>query len=245
MRLVTLNLWECKLPHPLSRLLQAERPDIACLQEATHWPQPGYDWLRPGLEQLAEAAGTAHTCWAPCAELAWMHGRLQYGNVILSRTEPLAHDITWVSGSYDPDFDIAETGQRFPRNYQHAAYPGLHVINYHGDRVRDGHKNGGGNHASALANLAAYASGLEGPVIIAGDFNLWPASPALGPLQDSFRDLVKEAGIRNTRTWLKGRSEVCDYVFASKDVDVRHFRISPFVASDHVALVLDFRQDGA
>jgi endonuclease/exonuclease/phosphatase family metal-dependent hydrolase len=52
--------------------------------------------------------------------------------------------------------------------------------------------------------------------------------------------VVADAGVGNTRTWLKGRSEVSDYIFTSPDVNVTGFHVSKHVASDHAALVMDF-----
>lgn len=239
MRLLTLNIWEGKLPHPLALLFKAEQPDIACLQEVRS-PDPLHDWLTPTLTRLGtEIAGLPHTSFAPIMEAGFFRRRMRFGNAVLTRQRPLHEDTIFVHGQFEPDFDFGVAD--VPRNFQHVELPGgLHVLNYHGHRIRDGHKNGDPVSEQGCIELASYATGLPGKVIIAGDFNLWPDAPALKYLRAHFCDVVADAGVGNTRTWLKGRSEVSDYIFTSPDVNVTGFHVSEHVASDHAALVMDF-----
>lgn len=238
-RLITLNVWEGRLPVPLASLVAVEQPDIACLQEVIQFAHPGYDWIRPQPEQLM--AGLTHVKMAPTYSQAYMHTRLQLGNAIVSRMSAEGHAVVWTNGTYEPDFDMAE--RDFPRCFQHVKFGGVHVINYHGQRERAAPKTGSRAATAATELIAGYAASLPGPVIVAGDFNLWPDSPSLDPLRAGLRDLCAEAGVKNTRTWLKGRDEVSDYIFVNDAVDVSGFYVSDQVASDHAALVLDFEED--
>jgi endonuclease/exonuclease/phosphatase (EEP) superfamily protein YafD len=237
-RLITLNIWEGRLPVPLADLLSREQPDIACLQEVVRFADPGYDWIRPGPGELAAWAGLPHTAMAPAYGQVYMHTRLELGNATLSRSPIPSQATIWTDGRYLADFDMTE--HEFPRNFQHTMTGGVHIINHHGRRERDAPKNGSGKDTATMEFIAGYASKLDGKVIVAGDFNLWPSSPSLDPLRACMRDLGDEAGIKNTRTWLKGRDEVSDYVFVSDTVGVSDFYASDIVASDHAALVLDF-----
>jgi endonuclease/exonuclease/phosphatase (EEP) superfamily protein YafD len=237
-RLITLNVWDGRLQASLESFFSCESPDIACMQEVARFAEPGYDWLRAGLPELASWAGLPCTVMAPMFGQAYMHTRLELGNAIMSSAPICEHPVTWTAGSYNGDFDLAK--HVVPRNFQHVETQGVHVFNYHGQRERNGAKLGTEQDVAAMERLASQAAVPGGRVIVAGDFNLWPESPALAPLRANLRDLGAEAGVKNTRTWLKGRQEVSDYVFVSPDITVGDFYVSDRVASDHAALVLDF-----
>lgn len=238
MRLLTLNVWEGKLPVPLQALFEAERPDIACLQEVRDL-NPGYDWIQPNLDRISRMARLSCAVFSPVMEIGWMRDRMRFGNAVLAGQPALYHHTIWTHGQFNPDFDMA-AGDPVPRNIQHVTYPELNVLNCHHHRDRGAHKNGSEADLATWRKIAAYVTGMD-RVIIAGDFNLVPSSPALQPLWEAgFRNLAAEYKITSTRTWLKGRDEVSDNILVKGDIRVRDFYVSKFVASDHAALVLDF-----
>ncbi|EKE05192.1 MAG: hypothetical protein ACD_19C00403G0002 [uncultured bacterium] len=82
------------------------------------------------------------------------------------------------------------------------------------------------------------------PTIIAGDFNLYPNSPSIAILDNKFRNLIKEYGIKTTRPAFKDNNDVglnvVDYVFVNDKVKVNDFKVLDVTVSDHLPLVLEF-----
>jgi len=91
-------------------------------------------------------------------------------------------------------------------------------------------------------------AGLTGPKIIGGDFNLLPDTRSVELFeQASYRDLIKQFKIKNTRTrlaWERYPEEkkqfFADYVFVSPEVKVKDFQVPDIEISDHLPLILDF-----
>jgi endonuclease/exonuclease/phosphatase family metal-dependent hydrolase len=56
------------------------------------------------------------------------------------------------------------------------------------------------------------------------------------------RNLITEYGVTSTRTSLYTKTEerFADYIFVSKDIEVKDFKVLPDVVSDHAALLLEF-----
>lgn len=85
---------------------------------------------------------------------------------------------------------------------------------------------------------------LRGRTVLCGDFNLTPETESLRMLEESgLRNLVKEYGVRSTRTkkFWRSRDTFADYVLVSKGVEVDDFGTIDEPVSDHLPLYLDFR----
>lgn len=63
----------------------------------------------------------------------------------------------------------------------------VHLINHHGYHV-PGHKKGNDFTLKACQQIVEYATKLEGPVIITGDFNLEPDSESIEVINAHFRN---------------------------------------------------------
>lgn len=98
-----------------------------------------------------------------------------------------------------------------------------------------------------LDGLAGRAGGVEGPIIVAGDFNTTPWSP-------HFRDLLAEAGLRHAAagqgwtatwpSWLWWPARIpIDHVLVGGPLRVTSFGPGPFIGSDHYPVVADLRLD--
>jgi len=75
---------------------------------------------------------------------------------------------------------------------------------------------------------------------LAGDFNLSPHSESLKIINGRLTNLPLKYRLKTTRTLLTHKTEVCDYLFVSKDITVNDFYASKKLVSDHLALILDF-----
>lgn len=80
------------------------------------------------------------------------------------------------------------------------------------------------------------------PKILVGDFNLLPDTESINMIENAgMRNLVKEYDIKSTRTELYGKPlQFADYIFVSKDIEVKDFKVLPDVVSDHSPLFLEF-----
>ncbi len=242
MRLVQLNTWSCKLPTEIITLFNQETPDIVCLQEVVSTRFHGK--ILGTIEEITDAHPFASHYYTPLVEMAFMHHRITRGNMISSQFPIPATAELWTHGSYTEDFDYLDSGgYNVARNIAHAIvetpHGPVHVLTLHGYHIHE-HKQGNDETLRACLELARYAEALDGPVIITGDFNLAPTSESIKVLEKSFRNLSAEYGLVTTRTYLTAKTEVCDYIFVNNAVTVEDFRVSPVIASDHSALVLDF-----
>ena len=84
------------------------------------------------------------------------------------------------------------------------------------------------------------------PVVIAGDFNLAMNTKSVGLFTEKgFRNLVKESGVKTTRSSLytikwRYTDPFADYIFVSDDIKLIDFKVLPDEVSDHIPLYLEF-----
>lgn len=81
------------------------------------------------------------------------------------------------------------------------------------------------------------------PYVLCGDFNLLPESESLAKLEvHGLRNLIKEYDVTSTRTsHYTKEQKFADYVFVSKDIAVKGFKVLPDEVSDHSPLMLEFQ----
>lgn len=118
----------------------------------------------------------------------------------------------------------------------------LRVLNYHGIWSKE--KIGNDQTLKACQKILELAKQVTYPVIIAGDFNLFPNTPSMEVFSDDFISLVNEYNIFTTRPNHNELSHlqrnVVDYILVSKDVKINSFEVVNTDVSDHLPLVLDF-----
>jgi len=118
----------------------------------------------------------------------------------------------------------------------------LRLLNYHGIWSKD--KKGNDKTKTACEAIKAVALETTYPVIITGDFNLFPDTESISVFQPELRNLANEFNIKTTRRFtneLSGKSRnVVDYIFVSKGVKVNNFQVLNNNVSDHLPLVFDF-----
>ncbi len=118
----------------------------------------------------------------------------------------------------------------------------LRLINYHGIWSKD--KIGTEKTKRAIEKILERAKEVDYPVIICGDFNLFPDTDSMKILNDNFVSLIDKFNIKTTRpnsNELSGSGRnVVDYIFVSEDVKVSDFKVQESEVSDHLPLILAF-----
>lgn len=118
----------------------------------------------------------------------------------------------------------------------------LRLLNYHG--IWTQHKQGNELTLKACKTIERLALEVDYPVIISGDFNLFPDTPSINVFENKFINLPNRYNIKTTRpstNELSGkRRNVVDYIFVSKNLRVNNFEVIQSDVSDHLPLLLDF-----
>lgn len=114
------------------------------------------------------------------------------------------------------------------------------IINFHGLWNGKG-KTDNEDRILQSRNIVDFIGGLKGEVVLCGDFNLLPDTESIKIFEDAgLRNLIKEYGITSTRTSHYTKpGKYADYVFVSRGVRVKDFKVLPEEVSDHSALLLE------
>ena len=250
----------------LTRFLKEVTPDIICLQEVTRKVDNfalGAYISKGAIDQATPEL--IHSFYAPNWALkdfkqnnfhgksVFQHdfgGIIEYGNYIKSRFTITDGKSIFVQDhfSYITDWDwISNHHGEEPRMVQIAdlmidEVQELRILNYHG--IWSKNKQDTDRTLSAIQKLVQFAHEVNYPVIICGDFNLFPDTRSIKVLKDNFTSLVDEFNIMSTRpksNELSGvNRNVVDYVFISKNISVKAFKVIDSDVSDHLPLFLDF-----
>ncbi len=240
MKILQLNIWGGKLGKNILEILEREKPDVVCFQEAVVFPAIG-DLFFSTLRKFQEKGGFEHSFYSPVFGFTYMNQKAEFGNAILSRFPFLETDAVFTRKQYIETQDMLD-GDFNIRNLQHVTIESngknLHILNHHGHHIKS-HKNGDDETMRQCAMIVEYIEKLEGPIILCGDFNLAPESASLMQINKKLTNHAKERGVATTRTPLTHKIEVCDYIFTSPDIEVTDFKVLDDIASDHKALVLE------
>lgn len=96
--------------------------------------------------------------------------------------------------------------------------------------------------------IIEYLKKVSSPFIFSGDLNLDPNQPLIQKLDSLSRNLIRENHVSNTlnprthyaRAKLFPPGIAVDYIFASRDITVKSFRVVEEDISDHLGLVAEF-----
>lgn len=133
----------------------------------------------------------------------------------------------------------------FARNIQFATIKtpsgNRSIINFHG--LWNGKGKGDSEDRLLQSDrIMEFIQTLDNPYIVAGDFNLLPDTQSIKKFEDlGLNNLIKDYNITSTRTSFYTKPEkFADYIFATKDIIIKDFRVLPDEVSDHSALYLEF-----
>lgn len=241
MNLVQLNAWGGRLEYRVLDFFEKNKADIICLQEAIEFK--GDAGLFATIEQIQEKTKNSYSVVSPVFSFTYMNDTAEFGNCILSKYPVKKSETIFTNLEYTKHFDFNTYGNAGMRNFIHAIIEtpdgDLNVITHHGHHIGE-HKNGNDETMRQMKQLGEYIDNLEGPLIVAGDFNLAPHSASLEQINSRLENLSIRHKLETTRTPLTHKKEVCDYIFINDSVEVKKFFASDEVVSDHQALMLSF-----
>lgn len=236
-------MWGGRLDRQIKRFIETEKPDIVCLQEAISVAHDEAIFF-VSTENIQKIGDLEYMVMAPTFSMNYMQQTANYGNAILSRAPIQKSEVIFTHLEHVFDLNPDQDGFNINmRNFVHAVIKlegkSHHIITHHGFWVPE-HKDGNDETMRQMRQLAEYIAILEGPVILTGDFNLAPHSKSLEQLNNILTNLSIKYKLKTTRNSLTHKTEVCDYIFVSKDVVVNDFYTSDEIVSDHQALLLEF-----
>ena len=83
---------------------------------------------------------------------------------------------------------------------------------------------------------------IKGDKILCGDFNLEPNTESVKILEEGMSNMIKKYNINSTRTsYYNKPGKFADYVFITKDLEVKDFRVLQDEVSDHCPLLVDIK----
>lgn len=129
------------------------------------------------------------------------------------------------------------------RNIQYATTPEVTVINFHGLWTGKG-KDDTPERIKQSENIARFIKNLKGECVLCGDFNLLPNTESIHIIESlGLRNLVVENGVTSTRTrfYSKTLDKFADYIFVSKGLEVKDFKVLPDEISDHSPLIVEIK----
>ena len=250
----------------LTQFLKETNPDIICLQEVTRKvdasaldsfiskgaidkavPRLSYSFYAPNWSLRDFKQNNFH------GEKVFQQdfgGFIEYGNYIKSRFKIIQGKSVFIQHhfSYLTDWEWMENhpGEE-PRMVQIAdlelnSRQKLRLINYHGIWSKD--KQGTKRTKSACQKLIQFAAEVTFPSIICGDFNLFPDTESIKILKEKFTSLVDKYNVSHTRPKTNelssAKRNVVDYIFTSKKIKIRSFKVINSDVSDHLPLLVEF-----
>lgn len=243
MKILQLNCWSARLEKQVIDLINEERPDIVCLQEAISLEGSTMGIFAP-IQILQKKTGLNYSYFSPTLSANYMRRKADFGNAVLSKHSFSYTNTVFTGRTYIEDFDSTEDDYNI-RNLQHITIAlengeTLHVLNHHGHHIHQ-HKNGDAETLKQCRQIVDYITPLKGKIILTGDFNLAPTSESIQQINAILTNLCVSHNLQTTRNELTPKNEVCDYIFINQDVYEKDFKVAQEIVSDHSALILTFK----
>lgn len=239
MKILQLNVWMGKVEGGLKRFLENHDFDVICMQEvfASCDNTNCVSYLCFDLSKIKKASRLPYAFFSPHWSFDLANSSCQRGNLILSRIPFVKTNSIFTNGAYrehaplDIVFSNTNTLQIIELEN------GFTVVNHHG--FWRPNPIGDSETVRAFTKVADTIRGLNGPLVMCGDFNIIHKSPAMRQL-DFLRDLTYENGITTSLSGLGYDGEVaCDHILINVQVQVTDFTVYPDLVSDHLALSAD------
>ncbi len=253
MKILTLNTWGGRagregLLNFLKR--ESETVDVFCLQEV--WSAP-YEHLEGtsagglaisnqnvmtyGMQDISAVLSEYEYFFHP--HLEENYGLLMLvkkGNTVIGSGDVFVHK----ERGYVPQGDVGHHARNIQFVTLEQNGKQRTIINFHGLWNGKG-KGDSDDRLEQSRRIVAFIQTLPGEVVLCGDFNLLPDTESIRILEHSgLRNLVREYNVTSTRTTLYSKAEkFADYIFVSRGLTVKDFRVLPDEVSDHAPLVVE------
>lgn len=249
MKLISLNTWGCRVTEPLFDFIKnnAAMTDIFCFQEVlkggkgkTHRGE-----VKNGYEDVSHILPNHKGYFSEYGEGGYYSESsksldFKYGIACFVKS-----NLKQSGGQgiilYDPTRKWRDYSGRFAAGVALAvSVEGLAVVNVHG-MWQGGIKADTEAKIEQSKKILDLAEKTGGRKIICGDFNMLPDTKSIQMLADRYTDLIKEYGIKETRSVLYTKdTRHADYVFVAKDISVKDFSVPNVTVSDHLPLIVEF-----
>lgn len=118
------------------------------------------------------------------------------------------------------------------------------IANVHGLWARVG-KGDTAERLEQSKKIMDFLDNQKGAKILCGDFNLLPNTHGIAILEKEMSNLIKDFNITSTRSslydkFLNENDRFADYIFVSKEINVKDFKVLQDEISDHLSLLLEF-----
>ena len=118
----------------------------------------------------------------------------------------------------------------------------ISILNFHALWL-DGNKVDNPEILEQTNRIADILQRTSPPLILAGDFNLWPETESIAIIERAkMRNLIKDYSVSSTRPKdFPFPNPFADYIFTSPEIAIQSFQAMPDEVSDHLPLALEFR----
>lgn len=251
MKIISLNTWGGRAGKQdlLAFFEKYKDVDIFCLQEMWSAPYSSYDGhsaggmpinhdniMVYGVKELTELMPNHEPFFRP-------HFLDNYGLMMLVKKDIKISEegevYVYKHKGYVPEGDLGNHARNIQYvTLEHEGKP-LTVINFHGIWNGKG-KGDSDDRIQQTKNILEFSQRLPNEIILCGDFNLLPNTESIQLFEYAgFRNLVKETGVASTRTkYYEKPEKFADYIFTSKNIDVKDFKVLPDEVSDHAPLLV-------
>lgn len=244
MRIISLNIWCGRMHEPLIKFIKkhSEETDIFCFQEVRNG-----DYLnnlqiegeRVNLfneikEILPNFNGYFYEQVSGVGVATFVRKNIKIEEIISDQV---------LSAEDTSHIKMTNGCSYYPRVIQsiHIDNPKLIVHNFHG--IPGNKKQDTPERELQTKRLLETLNKNKKDQIIIGDFNLDMNTNAILQLENIMRNLVREGNYNKTRNSNYKNLETlpfADYVFISKNLKIKDFKVLEDEVSDHLALLLDF-----
>lgn len=248
MKIMQINIWAGRMARGLMGYIEREQPDIICMQEVfnANFEVPTPDRMFDILSRLKQSSGLEHEYFSKRYSIDVVRGTAPYGNAILSRFPFISTRTVQIENEVIEHMD-AENEVRNINNLQVATVDVggevWAIANHHGHYKTD--PNGNEESVAAMRRVADALRDVEGPLVLCGDLNVWPESPAMRVFDGWLDDIVVRSGAKTTLARINvDRDVVCDHVLVNDRVVVKNFRVDDVIISDHYPLIAELKVKG-
>lgn len=261
MKLICLNVWGGKVFQPLMDFIKktAATADIFCFQEVFDSPVkkilPGsgsrsnfYNQIREAIPEFKGFFSASENGYDIDVDCSPVENNINLGLALFFKP-PIEVNATESFFVHETKNKNVKNKYERPRLLQRANLTlpngeSLNLFNFHG-LLDGGGKFDTSQRDAQFASIQKIISGYEGKKILCGDFNIRPDTKNIALMEKNMTNLIKEHNILKTRNrFYEGMGKyndlISDYIFVSKDINVKDFRVLDIEISDHLPLILEF-----